>query len=109
MEMVASPMFLTDWNHITSSKIPGDSGFVLSRTQSFGEIRIRMVEYSPGYAADHWCAKGHVILCLSGTIDIESEDGERVRLEAGQSLQVGDGDPAHRSSTLAGAILFIVD
>jgi hypothetical protein len=68
-----------------------------------------MVEYSPGYAADHWCAKGHVILCLAGGLDIELRDGKRLRLEEGQSYHVGDGDPPHRSSTAKGAKLFIVD
>jgi hypothetical protein len=75
----------------------------------FGDIRVRLVEYSPGYLADHWCSKGHVLLCLSGSLDIEIRDGARLRLEAGQSYHVGDGDPPHRSSTAEGARLFIVD
>src|SRR5579859_3566391 len=47
--------------------------------------------YPPGYLADHWCAKGHVIRCLSGSLDIELEDGTRFRLEPGKSYHVGDG------------------
>ena len=103
------PMSTTDWNQVPATKHPGDAGFALWKTQNFGEIRVRMVEYSPGYVADHWCSKGHVILCLSGAIDIELKDGQRLALREGQSYHVGDGDPPHRSSTAAGARLFIVD
>jgi quercetin dioxygenase-like cupin family protein len=109
MKMPALPMSITDWTQIAPSRHPGETGFALWRTQIFDDIRVRMVEYSPGYAADHWCSKGHVILCLSGALDIELGDGKQLRLEPGQSYQVGDGDPPHRSSTAIGAKLFIVD
>ncbi|HXH65563.1 MAG TPA: DHCW motif cupin fold protein [Candidatus Limnocylindrales bacterium] len=109
MKMLAQPMSITDWAQIAAVKHPGETGFALWKTQNFGDIRVRMVEYSPGYAADHWCAKGHVILCLSGTLDIQLQGSKQLRLEAGQSYQVGDGDPPHRSSTAGGAQLFIVD
>lgn len=75
----------------------------------FGDIRVRMVEYSPGYVADHWCSKGHVLLCLKGELEIELGDGKRLILSEGQNYHVGDGDPPHRSSTASGAKLFIVD
>jgi quercetin dioxygenase-like cupin family protein len=68
-----------------------------------------MVEYSPGYVADHWCSKGHVLLCLSGSLEIEIKGGTQLALKPGQSYHVGDGDPPHRSSTTTGAKLFIVD
>ena len=103
------PMSITDWPQLPTSKHPGEAGFALWRTQTFGDIRVRMVEYSPGYVADHWCSKGHVILCLTGELAIELGDGQRLALKPGQSYQVGDGDPPHRSSTTSGAILFIVD
>jgi len=102
-------MSITDWAQVVPSEHPGDTGFALWRTQNFGDIRVRMVEYSPGYAADHWCSKGHVILCLGGALDIELGDGKRMVLKPGQSYHVGDGDPPHRSSTVTGATLFIVD
>ncbi len=88
---------------------PGETGVATWRTRTFGEIRVRMVEYSPGYSADDWCSKGHVILCLEGALQIELEDGSRLNLKAGESYHVGDGKPAHRSSTAIGANLFIVD
>jgi hypothetical protein len=109
MKMTASPMSITDWTHVETTKYPGETGFALWKTQNFGDIRVRMVEYSPGYRADHWCSKGHVILCLSGSTDIELKDGKRLALREGQSYHVGDGDPPHRTTTTAGAKLFIVD
>jgi quercetin dioxygenase-like cupin family protein len=68
-----------------------------------------MVEYSPGYLADHWCSKGHVILCLEGELETELQDGRRFTLRPGMTYFVGDGDPPHRSRTARGARLFIVD
>jgi quercetin dioxygenase-like cupin family protein len=68
-----------------------------------------MVEYSPGYLADHWCSKGHILLCLDGQLETELEDGRRFILTAGMSYQVGDNAEPHRSSTAIGAKLFIVD
>ena len=107
--MPAMAMSITDWAAIQPTEHPGDTGVATWRTRQFGEIRVRMVEYSPGYSADHWCEKGHVLLCLQGGLDIELRDGKRLRLEAGQSYHVGDGDPPHRSTTTTGARLFIVD
>jgi quercetin dioxygenase-like cupin family protein len=75
----------------------------------FGNIRVRMVEYSPGYEADHWCAKGHILLCLEGELHTELGDGRWFTLRPGMSYQVADGAEPHRSSTRTGAKLFIVD
>jgi len=102
-------MSIVDWNLIAPTEHPGDTGVALWRTQNFGDIRVRMVEYSPGYAADHWCSKGHVLLCLSGSLHISLKDGSAFQLNPGQSYHVGDGDPPHRSSAPEGATLFIVD
>ena len=109
MQMLPLAMTITDWEEVPPSQHPGETGFATWRTRQFGEIRVRMVEYSPGYMADHWCPKGHIILCLIGSIDIEIADGAQLRLIAGQSYHVGDGEPGHRSSTIEGAKLFIVD
>lgn len=80
-------MSITDWTHLSATKHPGEIGFALWKTKNFGDIRVRMVEYSPGYVADHWCSKGHVIFCLSGSIDIELKDGQRLALKEGQSTR----------------------
>jgi hypothetical protein len=79
------------------------------RTLEFGGIRVRMVEYTPGYKADHWCGKGHILLCVEGQLETELQDGRTVTLTPGMSYQVADGAEAHRSSTQGGAKLFIVD
>ena len=109
MKMPSLPMSITDWAQVATTEHPGHSGVALWKTQMFGDIRVRMVEYSPGYVADHWCSKGHVLLCLSGSLDIEIRDGTHMDLKPGQSYHVGNGDPPHRSSTPDGAQLFILD
>jgi hypothetical protein len=68
-----------------------------------------MVDYSPGYEADHWCRKGHFLLCLEGHLTTELADGRRFELTSGMSYHVADGAEAHKSSTRVGARLFIVD
>jgi quercetin dioxygenase-like cupin family protein len=74
-----------------------------------GDLRIRIVEYTPGYIADHWCAKGHVVYCLEGELLTELRDGRAFVLRPGMSYQVADGESPHRSSTVVGARVFIVD
>jgi quercetin dioxygenase-like cupin family protein len=99
----------TDWSRVEPVEHKGETGVALWRTRSFGEIRVRMVEYSAGYTADHWCHKGHVVLCLAGELETELEDGRRFVLTPGISYQVADGAEPHRSRTTSGATLFIVD
>ncbi|MFZ3341663.1 MAG: DHCW motif cupin fold protein [Terriglobales bacterium] len=109
MKMSGFSFATTDWAQVAASEHRGKTGSAVWRTQNFGEIRVRMVEYSPGYLADHWCSKGHVILCLEGELETELANGRRYTLKAGQSYQASDGEPGHRSSTKTGAKLFIVD
>jgi quercetin dioxygenase-like cupin family protein len=108
MELSNIPFEITDWSTIRPTEYPGERGIAYWRTKRFGQIRVRMVEYTPGYLADHWCAKGHILLCLSGKIETELRDGRKFTLTSGMSYQVADDDP-HRSSTMIGARLFIVD
>ncbi len=109
MNMQAIAFGTTDWASVETTTHPGDTGTAFWRTQHFGEIRVRMVEYTPGYLADHWCKKGHILLCLEGEMDTELEDGRVFKLTPGISYQVADNAEAHRSSTQTGAKLFIVD
>ena len=109
MIMKDFPFAVTDWEKIPVTQQPGEKGFFSSRAQTFGDIRVRMMEYSPGYEADHWCSKGHVILCLEGELHTRLSDGRQFTLKPGNSYQTADGDPPHRSSTTTGAKLFIVD
>jgi quercetin dioxygenase-like cupin family protein len=100
---------LTDWSAVEPIEHPGRTGHAVWRTRQMGPIRVRMVEYSPGYLADHWCSKGHVLLCLEGELLTELDDGRTFVLRPGVSYQVADDAEAHRSSTSGGATLFIVD
>ena len=109
MKMTDIPFGTTDWSTVEPTEHPGETGMALWRTRQFGEIRVRMVEYSPGYKADHWCSKGHILLCLEGELKTELADGRVVVLTAGNSYQVADGAEPHRSVTATGAKLFIVD
>lgn len=103
------PFGTTDWAGIPATEHKGEAGVALWRTRQFGDIRVRMVEYSPGYVSDHWCVKGHILLCLDGELHTTLEDGRTFVLTPGQSYQVADNAEPHRSQTATGAKLFIVD
>ena len=103
------PFGTTDWAAVERTVHPGEAGTATWRTRTFDGIRVRMVEYSPGYLADHWCSKGHILLCLEGELHTELADGRVMVLRPGMTYQVADGAEAHRSRTTTGATLFIVD
>jgi quercetin dioxygenase-like cupin family protein len=109
MQMSGIPFGTTDWSKIESTEHKGETGLALWRTRHFGDLRVRMVEYTPGYLADHWCAKGHIILCIEGELTTELKDGRKFTLKPGMSYQVADNEEPHRSFTEVGAKLFIVD
>lgn len=110
MKLPAMPFTVTDWSKVPVDVKPGETGEVRQRVFTAGDLRVRMVEYSPGYLADHWCDRGHVLFVLHGELNTELKDGRTFVLKAGHSYQVSDfGDAAHRSSTKDGATLFIVD
>ena len=98
-----------DWSAIASFVHPGETGEAFWQTVQFPGLRIRIVEYSAGYLADHWCSKGHIILCLQGAMTTELQDGRKFELHQGMSYQVGDESESHRSYTERGVKLFIVD
>ena len=109
MQMTDIPFGTTDWETVERTEHKGETGTAYWRTRQFGAIRVRMVEYTPGYLADHWCSKGHVLLCLEGELHTELEDGRMFVLKPGMSYQVADNAEAHRSFTAKGAKLFVVD
>ena len=110
MKIPALPFTVTDWSTIKPTVHPGDTGHATWRTFAIGDLRVRHVEYTAGYLADHWCDRGHVLYVLEGELDTELRDGKKFKLKPGMTYQVSDnGDAAHRSSTSTGAKLFIVD
>ncbi len=109
MHLPGIPFDTTDWAAITPTVHSGETGTAYWRTRQFGDVRVRLIEYSPGYRADHWCEKGHVLLCLAGELHTELKDGRVAVLKPGMSYQVGDGVEPHRSFTVTGAKLFVVD
>jgi quercetin dioxygenase-like cupin family protein len=109
MKMPSFPFQTLNWSSIPKEEHIGETGMACWQVQKVNDIRVRMVEYSPGYKADHWCSKGHIILCLEGEMDSELDDGRIMKLTKGMCYFVGDNDEAHRTTTATGCKLFIVD
>jgi len=109
MKIQEVPFMTTDWNQIPLSNHPGETGSAAWKTIEVGNIRVRMVEYTPGYVADHWCSRGHVLFVLEGELVTELQDGRKFTLGPGMSYQVATDAEPHRSSTSVGAKLFVVD
>lgn len=109
MKIASFPFQTLDWSSIPKEEHKGETGIVKSQIVVMNDIRIRKVEYSAGHKADHWCGKGHVILCLEGEMETELDNGRTMKLTAGMTYFVGDDCEAHRSSTQNGCKLFIVD
>ena len=103
------PFGVTDWSAVPRTEHPGETGMAYWRTIEAGNVRVRMVDYSAGYLADHWCSRGHILLVLSGELVTELKDGRTFTLRPGQSYQVADNEEPHRSRTETGASLFVVD
>ena len=103
------PYRAIDWDLIPGTEHKGETGTSFWRTIELPGLRIRVVEYSPGYLADHWCRKGHIVHCLEGEFVNEQESGERTVIRKGMTYVVSDGASSHRSCTERGATLLIVD
>lgn len=109
MKIEGVPFRVVDWSTVPESEAPGLSGTVRQRRLEEGNLRVRLVTYSPGYRADHWCSRGHVLFVLEGTLQTEVQGGATHVLTAGMSYQVSDDLAPHRSSTETGARLLVVD
>lgn len=109
MKIMEVPFLTTDWSKLTPVEYPGEEGKAIWRTLEIGNLRVRMVEYTAGYVSDHWCSRGHVLLVMEGELETELKDGRKFRLRPGMSYQVANDAEPHRSSTVGGAKLFIVD
>ena len=109
MKLDNIPFQAVDWSALAPTIHPGAPGEASWRTLEVGNVRARLVEYSPGYIADHWCERGHVVYVLAGELVTELRDGRSFKAGPGQGYVVADGDGAHRSRTVPGARIFIVD
>ena len=109
MNLPSFPFQTLDWSSIPKEEHKGETGTSYWQVQQVNDLRVRMVEYSAGYKADHWCSKGHIILCVEGEMDTELKDGRIFKLTKGMCYFVGDNNEAHQSSSKDGCTLFIVD
>ncbi len=98
-----------DWTSVPKTAYPGETGTATWQTAQFPGLRMRIVEYSPGYLADHWCEKGHIVHCLEGEFVSELQDGETHVLKSGMTYIVSDYASSHRSRTERGVKLLIID
>lgn len=103
------PFQTIDWANIPKTEHKGETGVAYWQTMQFQGLRIRLVEYSEGYLADHWCKKGHIVHCLEGEVVSELEDGGKSVLTKGMSYVVSDDLSSHRSVTENGVKLMIID
>ena len=103
------PFQTIDWSGISKTAYPGETGTSYWQTLQFPGLRIRIVAYSPGYLADHWCRKGHIVHCLEGELISEMESGETFHLLPGMTYVVSDELSSHRSKTTTTVKLLIID
>lgn len=103
------PFQAIDWKNTVKTEHKGNTGVSFWRTLQFGKLRVRIVEYSAGYMADHWCQKGHIVHCLDGEFVSELKDGNKFILSKGMTYIVSDDLSSHRSFSENGAKLLIID
>jgi mannose-6-phosphate isomerase class I len=103
------PFQTIDWTLIPKTEYKGESGTAFWQTIQFHGFRMRIVEYSKGYLADHWCQKGHIVYCLEGEFTSELQDGKEFILKKGMSYVVSDYLSSHRSISKNGVKLMIID
>jgi hypothetical protein len=103
------PFQIINWADIAGQTFNGERGQAIWQTKQFDGLRLRIVEYSPGYLADHWCKKGHIVHCLEGEFISELENGQEFKLTKGMTYVVSDELSAHRSKTENGVKVFIID
>ena len=107
--MSGIPFQLLPWDQLDKIEHKGETGQALWQTFSSDGLRIRLVEYSAGYLADHWCQLGHIVHCLQGEFSTELKTGESFSLTQGMTYVVSDNLSSHRSFSKNGVMLFIID
>ena len=107
--MTSIPFQSIDWTTIEKVEHKGETGTAFWQTIQFSGLRIRLVEYSKGYLADHWCEKGHIVHCLEGEFVSELKNGNNFILSKGMTYVVSDELSSHRSVARNGVKLLIID
>lgn len=103
------PFQTINWDQVEKVEHKGERGTSFWQTMQFDGLRLRIVEYSGDYLADHWCEKGHIVYCLEGEFVSELKSGENVLLKKGMTYIVSDNLSSHRSVSQNGVKLLIVD
>lgn len=98
-----------DWDALTAEKSNGETGYATCKTQNFGSIKLRQVEYSTNYLADHWCDKGHVVIVVKGELIIQHINQTELTINCGSTYVVGDNSMAHKTKSIVGATALIID
>ena len=109
MSLNGIPFQVIDWDLIKATEHTGETGTAFWQTMQYDGLRVRIVEYTKGYLADHWCKKGHIVHCLEGEFTSELQSGENFRLSKGMTYVVSDDLSSHRSITENGVKLLIID
>jgi hypothetical protein len=109
MRIGGSTFTAIDWDRLPVTETRGETGTAAAQVAVFDDVRVRHVRYSPGFRADHWCTKGHVLLVLEGSLVVEFQNDGSVELEAGEGCHLADDGLPHRGTTVNGAVVFIVD
>ena len=107
--MYTIPFTNIDWNDVPKTEHKGDSGIAYWQTKNFDGLRVRLVEYTKDYLADHWCQKGHIVYCLEGEFSSELSTGKKIKLTKGETYIVSDDLSSHRSISENGVTLLIID
>jgi hypothetical protein len=103
------PFQIIDWTTIPKVEYKGETGTAIWQTVQFPGLRIRIVEYSKGYLADHWCQKGHIVHCLEGEFISELQSGDKSIIKKGMTYVVSDDLSSHRSFSKNGVKVMIID
>jgi hypothetical protein len=107
--MYTIPFQAIDWSAIEKTEHKGETGTSFWQTILVDGVRVRLVEYSENYFANHWCQKGHIVHCLEGEFESELQSGEKFKLTKGMSYIVSDDLSSHRSTSASGVKLLIID
>ncbi len=98
-----------DRTSVEKSEHKGETGTAYLQTVQSERLRIRILEYSDRYSADHWCQKGDIVHCLESEFMSELSTCEKIKLTQGETYVVSDELSSHRSVSAGGVKLLMID